>query len=88
MGAYSRIYGIEIWSWDLGFTVSIFIKSSFWFPYQSNFSLFFMQAHIYSTVVAYTAENPDEVSYDCGEDVEVIAKSNYGWWRIRCLFRY
>jgi len=40
-------------------------------------------AHIYSTVVSYTAENPDEVSYDCGEDVEVIAKSNYGWWKIR-----
>ncbi len=40
-------------------------------------------AHLYTTVVKYAAQNPDEVSYDAGEEVEVIAKSNYGWWKIR-----
>ncbi|XP_065055357.1 SH3 and PX domain-containing protein 2B-like isoform X1 [Rhopilema esculentum] len=42
-----------------------------------------MHAHLYSTVVAYTAQNVDEVSYSVGEEVEVLAKSNYGWWKIR-----
>lgn len=40
-------------------------------------------AHIYETVVSYSAENLDEVSYGSGERVEVVAKSNYGWWKIR-----
>ena len=35
--------------------------------------------------MAYSAENPDEVSYESGEEVEVIAKSNYGWWKIRYM---
>ncbi len=45
--------------------------------------LLFFLAHFYTTVVSYSAQNPDEISYDAGEEVEVVAKSNYGWWKIR-----
>ena len=44
---------------------------------------FLFLGHFYVTAVPYTAQNPDELSYNIGEEVEVVAKSNYGWWKIR-----
>ena len=35
------------------------------------------------TVQPYTAQSDDEISYDAGEDVELLATSNFGWWKIR-----
>lgn len=35
------------------------------------------------TVAPYTAKSDDELSYRAGEEVEVLATSNFGWWKIR-----
>lgn len=35
------------------------------------------------TIAPYTAKSNDELSYRAGEEVEVLATSNFGWWKIR-----
>jgi len=35
------------------------------------------------TIAPYTAKSDDELSYRAGEEVEVLATSNFGWWKIR-----
>lgn len=32
---------------------------------------------------SYTAKSDDELTYRAGEEVEVLATSNFGWWKIR-----
>lgn len=32
---------------------------------------------------SYTAKSHDELTYRAGEEVEVLATSNFGWWKIR-----
>ena len=39
------------------------------------------------TTIPYTAQSEDEVSYGMGEPVELLATSNFGWWRIRCVVK-
>ena len=34
-------------------------------------------------MVAYTAENSDELSYSAGVEIEALMKSSYGWWKVR-----
>ena len=34
-------------------------------------------------VESYTAQCGDELTYQAGDDVEVLATSNLGWWKIR-----
>jgi hypothetical protein len=31
----------------------------------------------------YQAQCPDEISFMLGEEVEVLAMSNFGWWQVR-----
>lgn len=38
---------------------------------------------IYTAVKDYVAQCPDEMSFECGEEVEVLAMSNFGWWQVR-----
>jgi hypothetical protein len=38
---------------------------------------------LYSAVRSYKATNRDEVSMDIGSVVEVLQKSDNGWWLIR-----
>lgn len=35
------------------------------------------------TIAPYTAKSDDELTYRAGEEVEVLATSNFGWWKIR-----
>lgn len=35
------------------------------------------------TLESYAAKSDDELSYRAGEEVEVLATSNFGWWKIR-----
>lgn len=37
----------------------------------------------YVAMVSYDAQNNDELSYKAQEQIEVLEKSNYGWWRVR-----
>ncbi|XP_048582607.1 SH3 and PX domain-containing protein 2A [Nematostella vectensis] len=39
---------------------------------------------LWRSIEAYTAQSEDEVSYGIGEEMEVIATSNCGWWKVRC----
>ncbi|XP_068747551.1 uncharacterized protein [Montipora capricornis] len=34
-------------------------------------------------IASYTAKSDDELTYRAGEEVEVLATSNFGWWKIR-----
>ena len=34
-------------------------------------------------IESYTARSEDELSYRAGDEVEVLATSNLGWWKIR-----
>lgn len=38
---------------------------------------------IYLSITSYVAENDDEISYEVGEEIEVLNKSKYGWWKVR-----
>ena len=38
---------------------------------------------IYKSVNVYNSQNDDELSYPANEEIEVIEKSQYGWWKIR-----
>ncbi|XP_028415259.1 neutrophil cytosol factor 1-like [Dendronephthya gigantea] len=42
--------------------------------------------NIYTAVKDYVAQCPDEMSFKCGEEVEVLAMSNFGWWQVRSLY--
>ena len=35
---------------------------------------------------SYTAKSHDELTYRAGEEIEVLATSNFGWWKIRCVY--
>lgn len=41
------------------------------------------QNNKYTARTDYEALCPDEISFKCGEEFEVLAKSNFGWWRVR-----
>jgi SH3 domain. len=34
-------------------------------------------------MVAYNAQNSDELSYAAGQEIEALMKSSYGWWKVR-----
>lgn len=38
----------------------------------------------YTAVKSYTASKSDEISVNMGSVVEVLQKSENGWWLIRC----
>ena len=38
---------------------------------------------IYVAIKNYKAQCPDEISFQIGEELEVISMSNFGWWRVR-----
>ncbi|XP_065663499.1 uncharacterized protein LOC101236248 isoform X4 [Hydra vulgaris] len=38
---------------------------------------------IYKSISAYNSQNEEELSYPADEEVEVLEKSQYGWWKIR-----
>ncbi|XP_020909679.1 uncharacterized protein LOC110247564 [Exaiptasia diaphana] len=42
------------------------------------------ESRIWIAVQSYTAQSTDEVSYKKGDEMEVIATSNIGWWKVRC----
>ena len=46
----------------------------------ANFN--FIPGH-WITIAPYTAKSDDELTYRAGEEVEVLATSNFGWWKIR-----
>eukprot|EP00111_Clytia_hemisphaerica_P024394 TCONS_00071974-protein len=37
----------------------------------------------YVSMVGYTAQNSDELSYGAGQEIEALMKSSYGWWKVR-----
>ncbi|CAB4004346.1 SH3 and PX domain-containing 2A isoform X7 [Paramuricea clavata] len=40
--------------------------------------------NMYTAVKDYEAQCEDEISFRFGEEMEVLAMSNFGWWQVRC----
>jgi hypothetical protein len=38
---------------------------------------------MYTAVKDYEAQCEDEISFKFGEEMEVLAMSNFGWWQVR-----
>ena len=36
-------------------------------------------------IESYSAKSDDELTYRAGEEVEVLATSNFGWWKIKYI---
>ena len=45
--------------------------------------IIFLLGEKYLSMIGYTAENSDELSYGAGEEIEALMKSSYGWWKVR-----
>ena len=46
----------------------------------------FLAVDIYVAVKDYEAQCPDEMSFNCGDEMEVLSMSNIGWWQVRYHF--